>query len=151
MGYQMLPYKRCAEMIYDLAGQKISEGALANFQAKAYNRLVDFEQQIKSLLLMEYVLHADETGVKVNGKSNRMHVTSTHLLSFFGFHSKRGKQASDRFNILPLYNGTIMHDRFSSYFSYGKTHALCNAHILRELEYIWETKQKKWVKTSLIY
>lgn len=144
--YQMLPYQRTTEMIYALTGQKISQGTLANFQTEMHQRLSTFEEQIKSLLLLEGILHADETGVKVNGKGNWMHVASTGLLSFFGFHQKRGKEAIDSFNILPLYNGVLAHDRFGPYFKYGKEHTLCNAHILRDLLYIRETGKKKWAK-----
>lgn len=144
--YHMIPYKRCSEMIFDLVGHKISEGSLANFQSKIYEQLSGFEQEIKKLLLQSPVLNVDETGVRLNGKLNWMHVASSSLLSHFGFHSKRGKQAIDSFNILPLYNGIITHDRFSSYFKYTCKHSLCNAHILRELFYLWETKEVKWAK-----
>jgi hypothetical protein len=75
-----------------------------------------------------------------------MHVLSNDVLSYFGYHQKRGKQAIDAFNIIPLYNGNLVHDRFASYFSYECKHSLCNAHILRELQYLWETKELKWVR-----
>jgi len=144
--YHMIPYGRCVELLYDLTGHKISAGSLANFQSKMYNRLNRFEEEIKKLLLQESVLNVDETGVRVNGKLNWMHITSTSLLSHFGFHLKRGKEAIDSFGILPVYNGVITHDRFSSYFNYQCEHSLCNAHILRELLYLWEVKKVKWAK-----
>lgn len=39
----------------------------------------------------------------------------------------------DAIGLLELYKGTLVHDRFSSYFSYECDHSLCNAHILRDL------------------
>jgi len=144
--YQMIPYGRCVELIYDLTGHKLSAGSLANFQSKIHTQLNDFENSIKKLLLQSPVLNVDETGIRLNGKLNWMHVASTNLVSFFGHHSKRGKQAINSFNIIPLYNGNLVHDRFSSYFSYHCKHSLCNAHILRELLYLWESKQIKWAK-----
>jgi transposase len=144
--YQMIPYSRCVELLFDLTGHRISQGSLANFQSKMFNQLDNFENEIKTRLLQAPVLNVDETGVRVNGKGNWMHVASNKLLSHFGFHSKRGKQAIDSFNILPLYNGTITHDRFSPYFKYQCEHSLCNAHILRELLYLWEVKKVKWAK-----
>jgi len=144
--YHMIPYGRCAELIYDLTGHKLSEGSLANFQSKIYNQLGDFEENLKTLLLQSPVLNVDETGIRLNGDLNWMHVASTNLLSFFGYHQKRGKQAINDFNIIPLYNGNLVHDRFSPYFSYDCEHSLCNAHILRELLYLWESKQIKWAK-----
>lgn len=144
--YHMIPYARCVELLYDLTGHRLSAGSLANFQSKMYRNLEVFEKKLKTLLLQVPVLNVDETGVKLNGKNNWVHVASTDLLSYFGFHSKRGKEAIDSFNILPLYKGTITHDRFSSYFKYQCKHSLCNAHILRELFYFWEVKKVKWTK-----
>jgi transposase len=144
--YQMIPYGRCVELIYDLTGHKLSAGSLANFQVKMHSHLADFEKYVKQHLLQSPVLHADETGIRINGKLNWMHVASTDLISFFGYHPKRGKEAINDFNIIPLYNGTLVHDRFSPYFSYDCEHSLCNAHILRELLYLWESKEIKWAK-----
>jgi len=72
--YQMLPFARCSELIYDLTGHKISVGSLANFQTKCFENLKDFETQTKKTLLQSAILHADETGVRVNGKLGWFHV-----------------------------------------------------------------------------
>lgn len=144
--YHMQPFLRCSELIEDLTGHKISVGSLANFQSKCYKGLAEFEEQVKKGLLQSSVLHADETGIRINGKLNWLHVVSTDLLTFLGTHIKRGKEAIDAFNIIPLYNGVLVHDRFAPYFSYNCEHSLCNAHILRELEYLWEAKNLKWAR-----
>jgi len=144
--YQILPYSRTSELIYDLTGHKISVGSLVNFQAECSNNLEAFEVEIKKALLQSPILHADETGVKVEGDLGWFHVLSTELLSFFGYHKKRGKEAINAFNIIPLYKGNLVHDRFSPYFSYACEHSLCNAHILRELQYLWESKKLKWAR-----
>jgi len=145
--YQMLPYARCTEIIKDLTGHHLSQGSLSNFQSKCYDNLEQYETEIKKLLLQSSVLHADETGINNNGKQNWIHVLSNKKISFFGHHIKRGKQAIDDFNIIPLYNGNLVHDRFSSYFSYHCKHSLCNAHILRELIYIEEVYDSSWAKS----
>lgn len=144
--YQMLPFARCSEFIEDLTGHHLSQGSLSNFQSKCYGDLEDYEASIKKSLLRSPVLHAGETGVRFNGKQNRIHVLSNGHISFFGHHQKRGKQAIDDFNIIPLYKGNLVHDRFSSYFSYHCKHSLCNAHILRELIYIEESCDGIWAK-----
>jgi len=99
-----------------------------------YDRLGNFENGIKTLLLRSTVLHVDETGMKVNGSESWMHMASNKLLSHFGFHKKRGHEAIDSFNIVPLYNGTLIHDRFRSYFKYQCGHSLCHAHILMPIK-----------------
>lgn len=144
--YQMLPYSRCAELIEDLIGHKLSTGSLSNFQQESFVALETYEQEIKKLLLQSKVLHADETGIRFNGSNSWMHVISNKTISFFSHHLKRGKQAMDDIGLLKNYNGTLVHDRFSSYFSYQCEHSLCNAHILRDLTYVEERFEADWAK-----
>jgi transposase len=144
--YQMLPYGRCTEFIEDLTGHSISTGSLSNFQRESFTSLEDYEQQVKQLLLQSTYLHADETGLRFNGKNSWMHVISNKALSFFGHHLKRGRQAMDEIGVLEHYKGTLVHDRFSSYFAYKCNHSLCNAHILRDLVYVEECFNASWAK-----
>ncbi len=48
--------------------------------------------------------------------------------------------------LLDMYRGTLVHDRFSSYFSYQCEHSLCNAHILRDLTYVEERFDAQWAR-----
>ena len=48
--------------------------------------------------------------------------------------------------ILPRYQGILCHDHWKPYYRYDFTHALCNAHHLRELERAWEQDQQSWAK-----
>jgi transposase len=151
--YQMLPYARCKEFIADLTGHAVSTGSLSNFQQQCYRHLKDYQQQITKQLLQSPLLHADETGMRLNGKNSWMHVLSTKTISYFAHHLNRGRQAMDEIGILEHYKGTLIHDRFSSYFGYGCDHSLCNAHILRDLIYVEETFNASWakqIKTLLI-
>ena len=56
-------------------------------------------------------------------------------------HGKRGKDGMDAAGILPAFAGIAVHDAWAPYDSYGTVaaHALCNAHILRELTAVTET------------
>ncbi len=137
--YQMLPFARCSEFISDLTGHHISRGSLSDFQKQCFGSLEDYQQKVKKLLLQSPILHADETGVRLNGKNSWMHVISNKSISFFAHHLNRGKQAMNDIGILERYNGTLVHDRFSSYFSYSCDHSLCNAHILRDLVFVEES------------
>lgn len=68
------------------------------------------------------------------------------------YHATRGMKAVDDIGILKIFKGTLVHDCFSMYFNYGKYHAVCNAHLLRELTFIEEKYQFVWasrVKTYL--
>lgn len=144
--YQMLPFARCKEFIADLTGHHISTGSLSNFQKQCSVGLQGYEKYIKQQLLQNPILHADETGIRLNGKNSWIHVVSNETISFFAHHLNRGKKAMDDIGILELYRGNLVHDRFSSYFSYPCEHSLCNAHILRDLIYVEENFDAPWAK-----
>lgn len=144
--YQMLPYARCKGFIADLTGHNISTGSLSNFQKQCFNHLQNYEGHIRGQLLQSPILHADETGIRFNGKNSWMHVISNKTISFFAHHLNRGKQAMNAIGLLEHYKGTLVHDRFSSYFSYPCRHSLCNAHILRDLVYVEEAFNASWAK-----
>jgi transposase len=44
------------------------------------------------------------------------------------------------------YRGTLMHDAWRTYLSLPMDHALCNAHLLRELRGLHEYFQQEWAK-----
>jgi transposase len=46
--------------------------------------------------------------------------------------SKRDNEGINAIGIMPRYQGVGVHDRWASYDQYDCTHALCNAHLLRD-------------------
>lgn len=60
------------------------------------------------------------------------------------FHQKRGIEALKDFNLLPRFKGCLVHDCWGPYFVFTFLHALCNAHILRELIYVEEIAKQTW-------
>lgn len=50
----------------------------------------------------------------------------------------------DDLQILPRFRGTMVHDFWAPYFRYPGSHALCNAHLLRELKGITENYHQNW-------
>jgi transposase len=58
---------------------------------------------------------------------------------------KRGKAAMNEIGILPEFKGKAIHDCFAAYFSFiSMIHALCNAHLLRELVAVFENTKQDW-------
>jgi hypothetical protein len=81
------------------------------------------------------VAHFEEAGGRVAGRLHWVHSASTGLLSLFTVHAKRGKVAMDAAGVLPCFPGVAVHDGWSPYWRYQNVrHALCGAHLLRELE-----------------
>ncbi len=143
--YHFIPYQRLAGFFKDCFSLSISQGSLSNFTAKAYETLESFDQLVKVNLQASSVVHADETGMRAEGKTKWMHVASNNSLTNYHFDSKRGREAIERAGVLPNYTGTLIHDRFSPYFNYSNSHGLCNAHILRELIFL-EEQGYEWAK-----
>src|SRR3989337_2827517 len=108
------------------------------------DRLEHFDQWVRIQLAMSAVLHVDETGVNIGGKRYWLHSASNANWTCFFPHAKRGTEAMDSMGILPTVHGILCHDHWKPYFKYGKFHALCNAHHLRELESALEQDKQQW-------
>jgi len=142
--YQLLPYGRTRELFEDVFGAAISEGSLHTAVKACYVGLEPTEAAIKERIRQAEVGHFDETGMKVSGKLQWLHVACTEKLTYYGRHEKRGKAAIDELDILPKFSGRAVHDNWSSYSQYGCAHGLCNAHHLRELTFIEEECHQGW-------
>jgi len=144
--YQMIPYERIAEILKDLTGHKIGIGSIYNFLLANYDKLEEFEEVLKKRLLKEEVLNSDETGVHVKNKLHWVHVVSSSVVTFYMIHAKRGSIAMDAMDIIPNYEGILVHDHWKAYSKYNCIHSYCNAHILRELTAIVEQDSVKWAE-----
>jgi transposase len=137
--YQLIPCGRVEEYFRDQAGIPISSGSLFNFNKQAFERLEEFERIAKEKLRNSTFLHSDETGINVNGKGHWLHGALNDKWTLFMPHKKRGKEAIDDMDILPMFKGYAIHDHWLAYFMYTEcSHALCNAHHLRELQAVVE-------------
>jgi transposase len=143
--YQLIPYARVAEMLESLYGAGLCEGSLLNFNQQAYDSLEDTENQIRDALLQQEVLHADESGIRVEGKLHWVHTLGNGLLTHYRHHKRRGQAAMDDIGLLPDYTGTVVHDHNKAYLRYTDClHSLCNAHHLRELAFLLERGHLEW-------
>jgi transposase len=142
--FQLLPYGRTAEFFADVFGQSISQGTLQEAVRSCYVRLQEPEAQIKQALTECEVGHFDETGFYVEQARRWLHVASTEQLTHYGWHKKRGHDATDELGILPGFTGVAVHDGWGTYRRYGCDHGLCNAHHLRELTFIEERYKQDW-------
>ena len=88
------------------------------------------------------VLHADETGVRVDKKPYWLHVLATNILTWTGSHSKRGNEALGSLALLKRFKGMLVHDGWLPYKALECLHALCNQHHLRELTYLPKSKNR---------
>ena len=148
-GYGLLSYERAAELFEDLFGVPLSSGTLVNIEREIGERLEEVNERIKDQILDSPVVHFDETGMRIEGKLHWLHVAGTEEATYYMPHGKRGSQAIDAIGILPSFEGIAVHDGWSSYFNYGCDHALCNAHHLRELTFVYEQEGQPWAKQMI--
>jgi transposase len=131
---QHLPVARVAETCADLLGMSVSTGWIATRLAPAAAAVTGFDQRVRDAVRAAAVAHFDESGARVAGRTHWVHSASTPALTVYDLHDKRGRLAMQAAGILPGYAGIAVHDCWQPYFSYvDVTHAVCNAHILREL------------------
>jgi transposase len=142
--YQLIPYKRLQELMFDVVGIPISQGSIYNILNRASNDLQEFEIELKNDLHRSPVVHFDESGFRIMKSLHWLHVSSTDRLTLYQAHKKRGREAIDSFGILPGFEGVAVHDGLKVYFSYDSSHALCNAHHLRELIFAHEQFEQEW-------
>ncbi|MGH9341460.1 MAG: IS66 family transposase, partial [Acidobacteriota bacterium] len=145
---QHLPVARTAELLDDMLGAPVSTGWLAGLPSEAAGGLERFLLDARIKLADAPVLHVDETGARIGGSRQWLHVASTAQLTLLDCHAKRGVQATDDMGVLPGFKGVAVHDRWRPYWHYDRcTHAICGAHLLRDLAGVAETpSQEPWAE-----
>lgn len=144
---QLLPEERTCRVLAEVFDCPISEATLERAVETCHAELAEVEAAIKQGVTEAEVAHFDETGARVGGKRFWLHVASTARLTFYATHPKRGREAMDALGVLPAFQGRAVHDGLTSYGQYQDcTHALCNAHHLRELTFVEEQLKQAWAK-----
>jgi len=143
-GYR-LPFNNIQGIFADLFGATINEQTLVRANATCYEALAPSEAVIQGQLSSAPVCHFDETGIRVAGTLHWQHVVSSPSATYLFVHPNRGAAAlNSPSSLLPTYHGWAVHDCWPSYFGYAACHhALCGAHLLRELTAVAE-QGRRW-------
>ena len=138
--YQLLPEDRLVELMRDLFGVKLVAATIARMSRSCAKRLQDFVEAVRQRVAGAPVKHMDETGFRIGGKTQWLHIASTAALTFYRVCAKRG-------SLLANVVGTVVHDHWKPYYTMpGVLHALCNAHHLRELKALIEIEKEDWAR-----
>jgi transposase len=146
---QLLHMERTVQLFEDLYDIKLSAGTVHASIGQAARLLAPAHERIAQAVSAAPVVHFDETGQRASARLRWLHTASTSQLTWYGTHDKRGRVAMDAWGILPAFKGVAVHDGWASYREYACTHALCNAHHLRELIYLEETTQQPWTRKMI--
>jgi transposase len=136
--YQLLPEKRLAVLMTDLFGVKLVTATIARISNDCAERFHGFVDALRDQVAAAPVKHMDETGFRIGGKTQWLHIASTAWLTFYRTAAKRG-------SLLANVTGIVVHDHWKPYYTMtGVVHALCNAHHLRELKALIEIEKEDW-------
>jgi len=144
--FQLVPYNRIQDHFADQLHIPVSEGSIFNFNKEAFRFLADFQNRVKNELAASDLAHADETGINIGGKRHWLHCVSNSCWTLYYPHEKRGTDAMNDMGILFRFKGILCHDHWKPYYKIDCTHALCNAHHLRELTRAWEQDGQQWAQ-----
>lgn len=146
---QYLPLARTAELLTELLGAPISQGSLASWYAQAAAGLDGFDQTVKTTLACAPVLGADETGIRVAGALAWVHAARTGTLTRYTVSTRRGLEAMEEAAVLPALSAdtVLVSDFWAPYWRFDVLHAVCGAHLGRELVAAAEVPgQAGWAK-----
>lgn len=138
---QFLSKARTADALAELFGVPLSAGTVAAMTSRAARdvRASGVLEQIKAGIVGADVAHFDETGLRVAATLCWVHSASTDMFSLLTVHEKRGVRGIDHAGVLAGFTGVAVHDAWAPYDTYtGAAHALCNAHVQRELVAVFE-------------
>ena len=132
--FQHIPVARVIDLVTDLSGARPSAGWVCRVLRDTADALEQVEKLIRTLLTAAHILHVDETGTKVTGARWWLHVAATDQLTTYHLDRSRGRPAITELGVLTRFEGIVVHDCWASYNAYTDCqHALCGAHIAREL------------------
>lgn len=138
--HQLLPEKRLAMLMADLFGVNLTTATIARISQNYAERCKTFLDTLREQVAKVPVKHMDETGFRVGGKTQWLHIASTFLLTFYRVSPKRG-------SLMENVSGVVVHDHWKPYYTMGGVvHALCNAHHLREVKALVEIEKEDWAR-----
>jgi transposase len=151
---QFLSRDRACRALADLFGCAPSPGALASMAGKAARLTAPALKAIVGALVRAEVAHFDETGFRTAGRLAWVHSASSGKYVLVTVHAKRGKEGMKAAGVLPSFTGIACHDAWKPYDSFTDVagHALCGAHLLRELAAVTETgtdQDKVWAEQAI--
>lgn len=140
----LLPVERTSELLEALSGQPIAEASLLTWEQEAAEAVGPALEEVRDALRHAEVLHADETGGRIGTALHWLHVQSTDQLTLLGWHRRRGREGLCSLGVLDCFGGVLVHDRWASYTPFDCQHALCHAHLQRDLQAVSETTRAAW-------
>ena len=144
----MMSIQRIHDFLSSALGLPICTGTIAAMVHELACRLEDTVAAIFQSLADSPVNNCDETGFRVEGKLYWLHSVCNAQFTYLSVQEKRGEEGMRAVGFLPQYTGIIVTDCLGAYWKFRQIlHAICNAHLLRELKGICENyPEQTWAK-----
>ena len=138
--------KRTHEILPGVFNIPIATGTISSMVRRCADAVSETVNRIKQKVTESGLGHFDETGTRVDKKLWWVHDASNCEFTYLDISPKRGHVGMEQCGVLPSFHGIAMHDCWASYWNYKDCrHAVCCAHLLRELTGIAENHPKqKW-------
>ena len=143
--------KRTHEILSGVFNIPLATGTISNMVKRCADAVSETVNRIKQKVSGSGLGHFDETGTRVDKKLWWVHDASNCEFTYLDISPKRGYLGMEQCGVLPLFHGIAMHDCWASYWSYEDCqHAVCCAHLLRELTGIVENHpEQKWASAFI--
>jgi transposase len=135
-----IPEERLSELLTDIFRCSMSPATIVKLSNTVKQSFEPLIENLSATLQASPVKHLDETGLRISGRTQWLHVVSTATETWY-------RTAVKRKDLEPLkmMTGVVVHDHWQPYFQLeGLAHSLCNAHHLRELKALQEIEQESW-------
>ena len=143
---QFLPQERVLEFCWDVLNQPLGNGTVVEACQQASAAVEPVNQRIKEYLIAtDEPVHFDETSLRVEQKNDWVHSAGTERATNYHLDEKRGRVGIDNAGILSKRTGKSVHDDWAAYYTYDQAeHVSCNAHHLREFDFLQERYPQAW-------
>jgi transposase len=116
--YQLLPEDRLAEAMADLFGVKLVAATIARMSRSCAERVQGGADAVSAFVKAAAVKHLDETGFRIGGRTQWLHIACTVWLVFYRVSPRRG-------SLMEGVTGIVVHDYWKPYYTMeGVAHAL---------------------------
>lgn len=143
--------KRTHEVLSGVFNIPIATGTVSSMVKRCADSLSETAGRIRDKMAGSALGHFDETGTRVDKKLWWVHDASNREYTHLDISPKRGAAGMDQCGVLPEFKGIAMHDCWASCWNYPDiAHAVCCAHLLRELTGIDESHPgQKWASAFI--
>ena len=101
---------RTHEILSSVFNIPLATGTIKNMVTRCAESLKDTYERIRLKMIMLGLIHCDETGSRVGGKTCWVHVASDQDYTYLTINQKRGQIGMDAADVLPHARGIIVHD-----------------------------------------